>query len=337
MSWLHTDPLRPPEAPGIGRGIAFALAAHALLVIALSAGVHWRTSTPPAYEAELWSAVPQAAAPREVIPPAPEPEPVPEPVLKAPAKTAPPPPPPPEAAIQAERDAEIAIAKARDKKKELELKRVAADAAEVERKKALAKDQALKDKLERERLEKLEKQEKQEKRAADDKREVQDKLDKIKEDKLKAEKLKADELKKEKLEKAKQEKAADDKREARLEGQRQENLRRIQGMAGASGGPSATGTALQSSGPTAGYGGRIKAVIRPNIIDNDSPVGNPVAEVEVRAAPGGVILSRKLLKSSGDAEWDKAELRAIDKTETLPRDVDGRVPAVLVISFQPRE
>jgi colicin import membrane protein len=114
-------------------------------------------------------------------------------------------------------------------------------------------------------------------------------------------------------------------------------LRRIQGMAGASGGPNATGTALQSSGPTAGYGGRIKAVIRPNIIYNDSPAGNPVAEVEVRAAPGGNILSRKLLKSSGDAEWDKAVLRAIDRTETLPRDVDGRVPAVLVISFQPRE
>lgn len=314
----------------MGRGIAFALAAHALLVLALSAGVHWRTSQPPAYEAELWSAVPQAAAPREVIPPAPEPEPEPEPVLQTPAKTAPPPPPPPEVA-QAERDAEIAIAKARDKKKELELKRVA---DEAERKKTLAKEQALKDKLEREKLEK------QEKRAADDKREAQDKLDKqnkVKEDKLKADKLKADELKKDRLEKAKQEKAADDKREARLEGQRQENLRRIQGMAGASGGPNATGTALQSSGPTAGYGGRIKAVIRPNIIYNDSPAGNPVAEVEVRAAPGGNILSRKLLKSSGDAEWDKAVLRAIDRTETLPRDVDGRVPAVLVISFQPRE
>jgi colicin import membrane protein len=316
----------------MGRGVAFALAAHVLLVLALSAGVHWRTSTPPAYEAELWSAVPQAAAPREVVPPAPEPEPEPEPVLKTPTKTAPPPPPPEVA--QAEHDADIAIAKARDKKKELELQRVAADTAEIERKKALAKEQTLKDKLERERLEK---QAKLDKRAADDKREAQDKQDKIKEDKLKADKLKADELRKEKLEKAKQEKAADDKREARLEGQRQENLRRIQGMAGASGGPNATGTALQSSGPTAGYGGRIKAVIRPNIIYNDSPTGNPVAEVEVRAAPGGAILSRKLLKSSGDAEWDKAVLRAIDKTETLPRDVDGRVPPVLVISFQPRE
>ena len=46
---------------------------------------------------------------------------------------------------------------------------------------------------------------------------------------------------------------------------------------------------------------------------------------------------RKLIKLSGDAEWDKAVLRAVDKTETLPRDVDGRVPSLLVISFQPRE
>jgi len=37
------DPLRPPEAPGLGRGFAFAIAVHGLLVLALSAGVQWRT------------------------------------------------------------------------------------------------------------------------------------------------------------------------------------------------------------------------------------------------------------------------------------------------------
>jgi colicin import membrane protein len=30
-------------------------------------------------------------------------------------------------------------------------------------------------------------------------------------------------------------------------------------------------------------------------------------------------------------------LRAIDRTETLPRDVDGRVPPVMQIEFKPRD
>ncbi|MFY7863838.1 cell envelope integrity protein TolA [Roseateles sp.] len=289
------DPFRPPEAPGLGRGLLLALVAHAALLAALSAGVQWRTKAPPAFEAELWSAVPQAAAPREVIPPEPEPEPEPEV-----AKPQPKPTPPPEEA-QAERDAEIALNKAREQKlkRELEAKRLA---EEAERKKQLA----AKEKLEREKEEKLK----------------QAKLEKEKQDKLKQ---------------ARENKEAEARREAKLEAQRQENLKRIQGMAGASGGANATGTALKSSGPSASYAGRIMARIRPNIIYNGAPSANPVAEVEVRVAPDGSIISRRLLKASGDTEWDKAVLRAIDKTETLPRDTDGRVPPLMVFSFDPRE
>jgi colicin import membrane protein len=65
--------------------------------------------------------------------------------------------------------------------------------------------------------------------------------------------------------------------------------------------------------------------------------GNPVAEVEVRAAPDGTIVGRKLIKSSGVASWDEAVLKAIDKTEILPRDTDGRVPSPLLISFRPKD
>lgn len=288
------DASRPPPSAGLGRGFALALLAHGLLVIALTAGVQWRSKTEPAFEAELWAAVPVAAAPREEAPP-PEPEPI--------VKPAPPKPEPPPPDLQAQRDAEIAIAKAREKKREeqLEAKRLAE--LEAERKKK-------QDQRERER-------ELAEAKA-------------LKEQKAKEQKLKDD---KAKLDSKKAADAAD----KRAEAQRQENLRRIQGMAGASGGPQATGTALQSAGPSPSYGGRIKARIRPNIIYSDSGAGNPVAEVEVRAAASGQIIGSKLLKSSGDAEWDKAVLRAIDKTEMLPRDVDGRVPSVLVITFQPKD
>lgn len=276
--------LRPPQPPGLGRGFVFALLAHGLLLLALSAGVQWHSQTTPAFEAELWSAVPQAAAPKAEEPPEPPPQPAPQ--QRAAATQA-------AEEAQAQRDAEIAIAKAREEKRKLEEQQ---RLAEERRKRELAqkaadeqarKDKALKDKLAREKAEK----EQQAERLAEKKREAQ----------------------------------------------RQEYLKRIQGLAGATGAANATGSALRDSAPSSGYGGRIKAKIRPNIIYTDGGAGNPVAEVEVRAAPDGTIIARKLLKSSGDPEWDKAVLRAIDKTEMLPRDVDGRVPSLLVISFQPKD
>ena len=62
--------------------------------------------------------------------------------------------------------------------------------------------------------------------------------------------------------------------------------------------------------------------------------GNAAAEVEVRATPGGSIMSTRIVKSSGHADWDAAVLRAIDKSGTLPRDSDGRVPETMVIVFR---
>jgi colicin import membrane protein len=111
----------------------------------------------------------------------------------------------------------------------------------------------------------------------------------------------------------------------------------MQGMAGATGDDNAKGTALKASGPSASYAGRIRARIKPNITFNDDVDGNPKAEVEVRVAPDGTILSRKLIQASGNKAWDEAVLKAIDKTETLPRDTDGRVQPTMVISFRPKD
>ena len=123
----------------------------------------------------------------------------------------------------------------------------------------------------------------------------------------------------------------------KLEELRQENLKRMAGLAGATGSSSATGAALQSAGPSAGYAGRIRARVKPNIVFTEDIAGNPVAEVEVRTSPDGTIVGRKLVKSSGVKSWDDAVLKAIDKTEVLPRDVDGRVPSPLIISFRPKD
>ncbi len=170
--------------------------------------------------------------------------------------------------------------------------------------------------------------------------------DRQKQEKLKQEQLKQEQVKRDKLAQDKKRteerqqaearrKAADE--EKRSEALRQENMKRIAGMAGATGPAGATGTAQQSAGPSASYGGRIRAKIRPNIVFTEDISGNASAEVEVRSSPDGTILSRKLVKSSGVRAWDDAVLKAIDKTETLPRDVDGRVPSPLVISFRPKD
>ena len=109
------------------------------------------------------------------------------------------------------------------------------------------------------------------------------------------------------------------------------------GASGASKGGSPGGTAKGAGGPSGGYGGRVAAKVRPNIAFPDDIQGNPRAELEVRAAPDGTIVGVRVVKSSGNKAWDDAVVRAMHKTETLPKDVDGTVPNNLVIGFRPKD
>jgi colicin import membrane protein len=276
----------PPATPGLMRAFVLAVLAHGLLVAALTWSVQWRREAEIiSAEAELWSAIPQAAAPK--LQEAPEPPPVVKPKPK---------PIPQEVEQPTKADIALAQEKRLQKQKQLEL----------------------------------------------DQREKQ-KQDKLKAEQTKADKLKADKLKLEQTKQAETAKqvALDKKKaeqeEKQLEAQRTKNLQRIAGLAGATGSASATGTATVATGPSASYGGRIRARIKPNIVFTEELVGNPSATVEVRTAPDGTIVGRKLLKPSGDKAWDEAVLKAIDKTEVLPRDTDGRVPPVLEISFKPKD
>lgn len=258
----HLDLAPPPSGRWLGP-MGLALVAHGLLVVALTLGVQWQHDAEPvSVEAELWSRLPQQAAPRAVEPPPPPPTPAPQPAPPKPAPIPAPAPPPP-----APNQADIATAQAKKK-------------AEAEKK---ARDEEAK-------------------KLAEQKREQQRK------------------------------EAAEEKRLAQL---REDQINRMMGQAGATGGAQSTGTALQSSGPTPGYGAKVAARIKPNVVFTDVAPGNPRAEVEVRTLPDGTITSRKLIKSSGNAAWDEAVLRAIDRTSTLPRDTDGRVPSSLVIGLRP--
>jgi len=257
----------PPVTPGLLRSFGLAILAHGLLLAALTLSVQWRRDAQVlSAEAELWAAMPQAAAPKLVEVPKPPPPPK---VQAQPKPTEP------------EQPAKVDINLAKEKQR-------------------------------------LEKQKQAE-------------LDRL--EKLKVEQRKRAELEKQKELEKKQAEQEDKQREVL----RQKNLQRMAGIAGATGKPTATGTALTAAAPSASYAGRIRARIKPNIVFTESLVGNPAANVEVRTSPDGTIVGRKLLKSSGNSAWDEAVLKAIDKTAVLPRDTDGQMPPLFEISFTPRE
>jgi colicin import membrane protein len=185
------------------------------------------------------------------------------------------------------------------------------------------------------------------KKAEADKREREEEAKKLAAQKAAAEKVAAEKkaaAEKAAAEKERQQKLAEQKREQerkeaaeekRLAQIREDQIKRMMGQAGATGGPQSTGTAQQSSGPTPGYAGRVAARIRPNVVFADVAPGNPRAEVEVRMQPDGTISSRRLVKSSGNPDWDEAVLRAIDRTASLPKDTNGTVPSSMVIGLRP--
>jgi colicin import membrane protein len=126
------------------------------------------------------------------------------------------------------------------------------------------------------------------------------------------------------------------KKELRRPSAERRTLSGSKALAGATGSETATGNAQRSAGPSASYAGKVAAKVKPNIVFPDEIAGNPMADVEVRAAPDGTIQGARLLKSSGVKAWDEAVLKAIAKTEKLPQDADGRVPSMLIIGFRPK-
>ena len=302
---LERDRFAPQQPPGMRSGLALAILAHALLIVALAWSVHWKASEPEGVVAELWSSLPQTAAPR-AAPPEPKPAPVvePKPPTPPPEPTVQAKPPPvvrPEQAPPPRADAQIAIERAaREQARRQEAERDAARQAELRKREEAKREEAKR--LEAKRLE------------AERERVAQEQAEK----KKLAEQAKKD--------------------EARQAAIREANLRRLMAQAGSSDDPAATaGNAARTSGPSAGYAGRIKARVRPNIVLTATVSGNPAATVEVRVAPDGTIVARKLVTSSGAPAWDETVLRAIDKTEVLPKDVDGRVPPTIIITFRPND
>ena len=300
---MHLE-LAPPPAQGLGRSLGLALVVHLLLLIALTWGISWPTDSTPAVEAELWSALPKAAAPP---PPPPAPEPTPEPPPPPPAPKVKPTPPAPS------RDADIAIAKQK----------------KAEQEKKLAQEQL---KLKKQTEQKEKAQELQRQREKEKAQEQRDK----KELALKEQKEKDRKDKERKAQEAKSA-AQDERKLQKLQEDARKDMNRMAASAGTSGSPNSSGDALRTSGPSAGYGGRLSKVVQDSITFTKYDVDNPKAVVQVRTALDGKIIGVKLITPSGNKAWDDAVLRAFEKIDKLPRDTDGTIPSFIELGVSRRD
>ena len=311
----------PPHAQGSLRALALAVLVHILLIAALTWGVNWKRSDEAAsFVAELWSSLPQQAAPKlaDVSPPLPVPVPAPVPT---PAPPPPPPPPPvkaPEVRVAPpEPDADIALEQDKKRKLQQQLKQAEAQKAEKLLEKREAELQAKKEK----------------------------ELEKKKEKELKAREVLAERKALEEARKAeaKKQDAKDlekQKQAAASEKARQANINRMMGQAGATGAADAKGSAQKSSGPRGNsttYGAIVRAAIKPNVVFTDEIVGNPMATIEVRLTLDGTVISQRLIEPSGNKAWEEAAIKAIIRTAVMPRDIDGRIPdTTLILEMKPK-
>lgn len=279
------DSLQPRPPGGLLPGAGLSLLVHVGLVVAIALGVSWQRSANVEFSAELWSALPEVAAPKA---------PAPEPASPPPPAATPAPPPP--AAAPSPTAADIALERER---------KAAQEKAEREAQLKKERDAAAK------RLRDAE--------AAALKRQR--------------------ELQQQRAEELAQQ--ARDKAEAeRLEKQRQDNLKRLLAQAGGgSGGPTSTGSAARDAAPSKTYAGLLIRHVKSKLVMPDIERLPPTLEavVEVRATATGTVLSRRLVKKSGNDAWDNAVLRAIEAASPLPRDTDGRVPTSIEITFKPSD
>jgi colicin import membrane protein len=60
--------------------------------------------------------------------------------------------------------------------------------------------------------------------------------------------------------------------------------------------------------------------------------------IEIELAPDGAILNRNIASSSGDPNWDRAVLLALDRAQSLPKDDNGLIPMrQMKLTFKPKD
>ncbi|CAB3638879.1 cell envelope integrity protein TolA [Paraburkholderia rhynchosiae] len=326
-------PLQPPRERGTGRAFAFALVMHALLGFFLYHGIQWQNSTPEGAEAELWTEVPDTAIPRPVPPP--------------PAPVAPAPPLPDEQADIAlqekKRKQQEAARQAQLAEQQRQQKLQAQQEAEAKRQQQLAAEQAAQLAAQKAAAAKQKQQQQQQAEKLRQQQLAEQQKQQLKEQQDEQQKQAAAEAQK----KAEAQKAAKAKAQAeaaaqakKLDAERRERLAQMQGMAGAPGstgnglGKSGTGSGSGGTAASPGYADKVRRVVRPNISWGGETEGLETV-IAVRCSPTGTLLSATIAHSSGNSAWDDAALRAVQRSDPMPQDIDGKTPPSFRITLRP--
>jgi colicin import membrane protein len=316
MTTLHPNPqfnLNPPKESRQGASVVLAILAHVLLLIALTWGITWnQQAVLESSTAELWSSSPNLT---NNAPPPPNLE------NQEPAPTEAPPPVKAVDNSSQLREAQLAVEKSKKKQED--------------------------DQKEKDRLKELEKKKQKDLELEKARKAKEDKLKRAKEQEKEREKAKKETPRIDPKELAKQQA----KEAKEMEQRRTEDLNRVQKSLSNASNPSASGQntgqasasnmslgAGSGNAMSANYAGKIVELVKRNMGVFKEFSGSPSAEVQVNCAPDGTITTSQMIKKSGNAEWDEVVLKAIEKTKAtskIPKDIDGRVPATMVISIKP--
>ena len=277
-----------------------AAAVHGFFLLLLVIGISWQIHDPQPIMADLWQALPEMPAPMPTPTPPPEPEPM--------TRPAPAPKPEPKTVVE-DKAAEIALEKKKQqekkKKEEAELKRQQALEAEKKRQeeKRLAEKQLEEKRLEQKRREEARRMELELEREAA-------------------------QMETERLKREQERKLAEIKRRELLKREEEELHRRMmeEALASETSHIKAMAAADQQASEleklVARYKEMISAKIRGNTRLPENLAGNPEAEFKVNVLPTGEIARISLTKSSGNAAYDEAVRRGIEKSSPLPLPED---------------
>ena len=302
----------PADAPFVSRpgsnlaaGV-LALGVHAMFVLLLVFGVSWQTQHPAPVMVDLWEALPEIT-PTDVQPP----EPLPEPEIVPPPAPEPVPEP-----VKAEPLPKPVVSEPpAPKVPDIALEKKKAEAARVKALKAMqaAEEKALEEaaRTEAEAMKKA----RDKQLAEQKKRELMRQMEEEELMQRMADEAAASELRQTKLAAAQAKQA-----EARAAAsQRQAELVRVVGV----------------------HRDMISAKVRGNTRLPDTLKGNPEVRCLVTLLPTGEVQKVRVTQSSGNAAYDEAVVRAIEKSSPLPlpSDRDARAAFVPELSFvhRPKE
>jgi colicin import membrane protein len=85
-----------------------------------------------------------------------------------------------------------------------------------------------------------------------------------------------------------------------------------------------------------GYADKVAQRVRANVRAPFAIEGDPSTVIAVTCTPTGALLSATVRSSSGNPQWDRAVLSAVEQSDPMPSDVDGSTPTSFLIRFQPK-